>query len=290
MSNIRVAAANYPITQHTNWAGYCDHLERWVQDASDQGAQLLVFPEYGAMELSSLFDHKVQLDLHAQIHALQDLIPDFIVLHQMLAKKHNVTLLAASLPVLEKGLFYNRAFLCLPDEQVQYQDKLTMTRFEDEQWHIHASNELKVIDTPACKIGICICYDSEFPLYARQLIERGADVLLVPSCTDTLAGYNRVRIGSRARALENQCYVIQSPTVGDAPWSPAVDENHGAAAVYTPVDKGFPENGVLAQADLDTPGWLVADLAIDKLSEVRRDGQVLNYRDWPKQLRPFAAG
>ena len=287
MSLMKVATANYPITEHASWEAYCQHLESWVSEASEQGAQLLVFPEYGAMELCSLFDAQVQADLVGQIRSLQVHVEPFITLHQQLAQSYQVTLLAASLPVLQNHRFVNRAHLCLPDGSMTYQDKLTMTRFEDEHWDMAASDQLQVFETPVGKLGICICYDSEFPHYARQLVEMGADIILVPSCTDTLAGYNRVRIGSRARALENQCYVVQSPTVGDAPWSLAVDENHGAAAVYTPVDKGFPVDGILAQAELDVPGWVFAELDVAKLSEVRRAGQVLNYRDWPRQLRPL---
>lgn len=285
MSTLKIAAANYPITKHASWDAYCRHIESWVSEASEQGAQLLVFPEYGAMELCSLFDEQVQADLVGQIRTMQVHVGPFIALHQQLAQRYQVTLLAASLPVLQNDVFINRAHLCLPDGTVQHQDKLTMTRFEHEHWLMAASDKLSVFDTPAGKLGICICYDSEFPHYTRQLVEMGADIILVPSCTDTLAGYYRVRIGSRARALENQCYVIQSPTVGDAPWSPAVDENHGAAAVYTPVDKGFPADGVLAQAEMDEPGWIFAELETAKLTEVRSDGQVFNYRDWPRQLR-----
>lgn len=285
MNTVTVAAANYPIGRFDSWGAYAEHLEGWVREAAAGDAQLLVFPEYGAMELCSLFSAELQADLHGQIHALQDLLPDYLALHRDLAQRYQLTLLAASLPVRTGEAFTNRAHLCLPDGALQHQDKLAMTRFEDEQWAIEAGDDIAVFDTPAGRLGVCICYDSEFPLYARRLVELGADIVLVPSCTDTLAGYHRVRIGARARALENQCYVVQSPTVGDAPWSPAVDENRGAAAVYTPVDRGFPDDGVLAQAALDEPGWTFATLQLDALARARRDGQVLNHRDWPRQFR-----
>ena len=290
MSTIKIATSNYPITRHNSWQDYCQHVEAWVKQASQQGAQLLLFPEYGAMELCALFDEKMQADVIGQIRAMQMHVEPFIALHQQLAKHYQVTVLAASLPVLQNDVFVNRAYLFLPDGTIIYQDKLTMTRFEDEYWHMAASDRIGVFDTPAGKLGICICYDSEFPHYARQMVQLGADIILVPSCTDTLAGYNRVRIGSRARALENQCYVIQCPTVGDAPWVASVDTNHGAAAVYTPVDYGFPADGVLVQAKLDQPGWIFAELELDKLSEVRKTGQVFNYRDWSKQLRELNNG
>ena len=59
-----------------------------------------------------------------------------------------------------------------------------------------------------------ICYDSEFPLLGRAL--QDADLILVPSCTEALAGYWRVRIGAMARALEMQCVTVMASTVGDA--------------------------------------------------------------------------
>jgi len=62
-----------------------------------------------------------------------------------------------------------------------------------------------------------------------------------------------------------------------------VDINVGAAAVYGPPDHGFPADGVLAQGRLNQPAWVLADLDLDKVAQVRREGQVLNYRHWPEQ-------
>jgi len=111
----------------------------------------------------------------------------------------------------------------------------------------------------------------------------GANLILVPSCTDTLAGYHRVKIGCQARALENQCYVVQSCLVGHAPWSEAVDVNIGAAGIYTPVDRGFPDNGVLVAGELNAVQWVVGEVSLSACAVVRDQGQVFNYRDWPLQ-------
>ena len=121
-------------------------------------------------------------------------------------------------------------------------------------------------------------------MIAHQQVAAGADLLLVPSCTDTQAGFHRVRIGCRARALENQCYVVQSPTVGHAPWSEAVDINTGRASVYTPVDYGFPDDGILAEGDNNDVGWVYATVDLTEIARIRDQGQVFNYRDWPKQF------
>lgn len=111
----------------------------------------------------------------------------------------------------------------------------------------------------------------------------GANLILVPSCTDTLAGFNRVKIGCQARALENQCYVVQSCLVGNAEWSEAVDINIGAAAIYTPVDRGFPDNGVLVAGKLNAVQWVMGEVSLSACAVVRDQGQVFNYRDWPLQ-------
>jgi predicted amidohydrolase len=114
----------------------------------------------------------------------------------------------------------------------------------------------------------------------RRLVAAGADLIAVPSCTDTAAGYQRVRIACQARALENQCFVVQAPTVGVAPWSIAVDDNVGAAGVFAPPDRGLPDDGVVALGTYNAPGWVVADLDLGAIARVRADGQVLGHRDW----------
>jgi predicted amidohydrolase len=197
-----------------------------------------------------------------------------------------VHIVAPSLPVAVDGVIHNRAWLLSPSGDAAFQDKRQMTRFENEQWGVTAGDVLKIFDIGAAKIGIAICYDIEFPLIAHAMSEAGADLILAPSCTDTMAGANRVHVGARARALENQVYVALSPTVGDAPWSPAVDENHGWAAVYATPDRGFPDDGILAKGELDQPGWVTADLDFDKLRAARDTAQVFTRKDWDSQSRP----
>lgn len=283
---IKIASAQYDIGFFTDWADYQTKIERWVSDAVTAGAHVLVFPEYASMELASIFGEAVYRSLSEQLQAMQSLHSDFVVLFQRLALNHHCMIQSGTFPVkLINGEYCNRAYLFMPDGHYDYQDKLQMTRFENEQWLIKSGTDLKVFDTCFGKIAINVCYDSEFPLLARQQVAQGADLILVPSCTDTLAGYYRVRIGCQARALENQCYVVQASVVGNAPWSEAVDVNIGAAAIYTPVDRGFPDNGVLAIGELNKPQWVYADISLPAIATVRQQGQVFNYRDWPLQER-----
>ncbi|MGR9116793.1 MAG: carbon-nitrogen hydrolase family protein [Gammaproteobacteria bacterium] len=283
---IKIAAAQYNISFLETWENYQKKIERWINEAAEQNAKILVFPEYGSMELASLFSKEIYSSLEKQLASMQTVHADFISLFQSQAQKYQCLIQAGTFPVrLESGEYRNRAYLFMADGSYEFQDKLQMTRFENEQWLIKSGTELKCFDTEYGKIAINVCYDSEFPLLARKQVEAGANLILVPSCTDTVAGYHRVKIGCQARALENQCYVVQSPTVGGAPWSEAVDINVGAAAIYTPVDRGYPDDGIAAMGELNQSQWVYAEISLSGIETVRAQGQVFNYRDWPLQHR-----
>lgn len=289
---MRIAAAAYPLDFLPDFAAYEGKLADWVVRAVGQGADLLVFPEYGAMELASLGGAEVAGDLERALHEVARWRAAVDVVHLRLCRAHGVHILGASGPLfpVAGGRPVNRATLYGPAGIVGHQDKQMMTRFEREVWFVEPGDGLRVFDTPLGRIGVLICYDSEFPLLARRLVEAGAEVLLVPSCTDSVAGFTRVRVGAMARALENQCVTVQAPTVGLAAWCPAVDENVGRAAIYGPPDRGFPETGVLAETGLDEPGWAVAEVDPEAIRRVRREGAVLNHLHWDEQAARLALG
>ena len=289
--HLRIAAAQYPIDWLEGWQAFTAKLTGWVEEAARDGAELLVFPEYGAMELASLFPAPLPGDLKGQLGAVGGLEAELTGLHGDLARRIGVHIVGASLPVeVAPGRFHNRAWLYAPDGGRGFQDKIMMTRFEREDWGVSGAGELRLFDTALGRLGICICYDVEFPLLGRALAEAGAEVILAPSCTESRAGAWRVRVGAQARALENQCVTVQAPTVGEASWSPAVDVNRGAAGVYVPPDRGLPDDGVVALGEADRPLWVQAVVDLDRVAEVRRDGAVLNHRDWPEQVPAAAPG
>lgn len=285
---IRVAACQYAIELHETWEAYADHLQGLCAEAVEAGARLLLLPEYAGLVLSGQLTSEQRGDLKASIAGIQPLIEPWKALCAGLAKRWGIYLQPGTLPVLDSdGAYRNRAWLFGPQGALGHQDKLMMTRFEREQWGIAAGHGLTVFDTDLGRLGILVCYDNEFPLLARRLAERGADLILAPSCTDTEAGYHRVRIGAQARALENQLAVLQSPTVGLAPWSPALDENLGRAGLFVPPDRGMPGDGVMALSESLDPQcshWLVCDLDLEAVRRVRQQGQVFTRRDWPEQF------
>jgi predicted amidohydrolase len=263
------------------WAG---RLEAEVATAARAGAQLLVMPEYAPLECAAGDTPDLAAELaFAVAHA-----EAAVAAAAAIARIHEVWLLPGTLPFHANGTIHNRAPLIDPAGRVAYQDKHVMTRFEAESWNISPGAPPAVFETPWGRIGIAICFDLEFPTLVRAQVEAGAWLILAPSCTDTIAGFNRVRIAAAARAMENQCFVAIAPTVGNAPWCGTLDENRGHAAVFGPVDRGFPEDGVLARGALDEPGWLYADLDPARLDAVRRDGAVLNHLCWPAPPPPAA--
>lgn len=281
---LRVATAQYPLDQLADFEAWAAKTERWVADGAATGAALLVFPEYAAIEIASSAGAEAAASLPASLAAVADRIAGMDRLHAELARKHGVHILAGSGPRRrdEDGAFANAARLVTPGGTIGVQDKIIMTPFET-TWGITAGSRLRVFRTEIGRIAVAICYDSEFPLLVRAQVDAGAELLLVPSCTEFLSGYHRVRIGATARALENQIASVMSPLVGLAPWSPAVDRNCGAAGIFVPPDKSLSWTGVVVEGEIDRPGWVVGDIDFDGLTALRGAGEMRNRADWTCQ-------
>ena len=281
---IRVAAIQLEIVRPASFAAWADRIADLVRDAADTGADLVVFPEYGMLELTGIFDDAIAGDAARALHEISTVLPEALGLFAGLATRSGVHILAPSAPEPgADGRLRNVARLFTPSGGVGVQEKIVMTRFERDPWGIVGGRPVRVFDTALGRLGVAICYDVEFPLIARAMVEAEAELILVPSCTDTLAGFHRVRTGARARALEGQCVVVQVPTVGAAPWSGTVDANRGAAGFFGPPDEGFPDSGVIAQGPLDAGHILVADVDRAAIRRVRTAGEVLTRAHWPEQ-------
>lgn len=278
---VTIAAAQYDYDEVASVAAYRAKITRWVEDAVGQGAQLLVFPEYAAMELAAI--GQKGRDLEGSIDAVSDLTPEIIAIHQELARKHGVMIVAGSAPCRLPGGTFNITQVFGPRGAAESFTKIMPTPWEREPWHISGGRELKVFDIGVAKIGLLICYDIEFPLLSRALAEAGAEIILAPSNTETEWGYWRVRTGAAARALENQVYTVHSPCVGTAPFCTAVENNTGMAGIFAPPDRGFPPNGVIALGEMNRPQWVTAKVDLDLLAEVRANGGVRTFAHWSEQ-------
>ncbi|MGD9783443.1 MAG: carbon-nitrogen hydrolase family protein [Hyphomicrobiaceae bacterium] len=280
---IRVAAAQYPIDAVETLGAWRDKVARWVADGAATGAQLLVFPEYAAIEQAHALGADVYSDLAATLQAVASLAGERVAFHVELAERHGVHILAGSGPLArEDGRYVNAAQLVSPTGNVGEQHKLILTPFERD-WGMAAGRDICVFETDVGRVGTAICYDSEFPYLSRAMVAAGAEILLVPQCTELISGHHRVRTGALSRALENQVAAVTSPTIGDALWSAAVDHNTGAAGIYVPAEHGVSDSGVLAEGRINEPGWIAATVDFRHLRSLRTGGEMRNFVDWMEQ-------
>lgn len=283
---MKIAVAKYPIDAPQRFDDFADKQSRWLREAAAAGVQIAVLPEYLSLELGATFAPAVRDDLIASLAAIQPYRADWIALYAGLARDTGLRIVAGTFLLdTGRGRYRNRADLFSPDGGHAWQDKLQLTGFEKKTGVIEGGDALKVFDLDGVRAGIAICYDVEFPLPVRAQCEAGAQLLLVPSCTDTAAGATRVRVGCLARALENRCFVAKAVTAGEASWSPALDVNTGDATVYAPMDVGLPADGIVAVTS-DAPAWAYAQIDIAQLAASRAHAQVANDRDWRGQLAP----
>lgn len=283
---MKVAVAKYPIQAPADFTAFARRQAAVLGDAAAQGARIAVLPEYLSLELAATFDAATQADLHTSLAAIQSHRDAWLALYADLAKTLDLHIVAGTFLLAQpNGRYRNRCDVFTPHGAHLWQDKLQLTGFEKGLGVIDGGDALTVFDVDGVRAGVAVCYDGEFPLPVRAQAEAGARLLLVPSCTDTEAGATRVRVGCLARALENRVFVAQSVTAGEAAWSPALDINTGEAAIFAPMDRGLPADGVVVQTS-GNQVWAFADLDFDALERSRANAQVANDRDWAGQLKP----
>jgi predicted amidohydrolase len=119
-------------------------------------------------------------------------------------------------------------------------------------------------------LGLSICYDLRFPELYRILTLLGATVVAVPSAFTAATGPAHWELLLRARAVENQVFVIGAGQVGDLP--PGMPSCHGHSMIVDP-------GGTIMAERLDpTPGVVVADLDAHQQRRIRSDLPVLAHR------------
>jgi predicted amidohydrolase len=272
---IKIATCQYALEVLSDWDAYTNKIIALVTQAKQQGAQLLLLPEYAGTEMPC-GQHANDEDLYA---ALQPFIPKYLEFYQHLACEHQIYFQPGTVMVENAPSQYvNRAYFFGPEGEYGYQDKLQLVEFEKTCKVLQGGDRQTLFETSLGTIGIAICYDSEFPELVRRLVNAGANLILVPSYTTTLAGYYRVAISCRARAIENQCYVMTSCMVGEVGGG-VIEHTVGQAGIFCPADAGFPDDGIIAQGKMNAVEMIVGEISFEKLSSVRRHGQVHNFTD-----------
>ncbi len=188
-----------------------------IQAAAEGGARLVVLPEYFAYYgCDSLqFQQQVERESSPQGPARSFLAEQ--------AQKHRIWLLGGTLPIVGAGdrRPFAASLLVEPNGEVvaRYnkmhlfdvdidEGSASSPRIYCESDRYRPGSDVVVADTPFARLGMSVCYDIRFPELYRQLARKGAEVLLVPSAFTASTGEAHWELLLRARAVENQCYVI----------------------------------------------------------------------------------
>lgn len=280
-SNARLGIAQWQMRPFGSVEELLQQVEFFVDTVSGYQSDLLLLPELFNAPMLARFNQEDPPQAMRMLAQDTSRLRDEIL---SMAISYNINIVAGSLPEQVDGRLYNVSFLCRRDGTFDAQYKLHITPDESSYWGIRGGQGLSVFDTDIGKVGILICYDVEFPELGRLLADKGMKLLLVPFWTDTKNGYLRIRRCAQARAIENECYVAISGSVGNLPRVENMDIQYSQAAIFTPSDFAFPHDAVAAETTPNTEMTLIADVDLDLLREVRKHGSVRNLESRRKDL------
>jgi predicted amidohydrolase len=238
-----------------------------IAEAVAGGAALVALPEYfPIMGISDADKVRVrEFDGHGPIQ-------DFLAAS---AREHAIWLIGGSLPlsaehpekVLNSCLAYNPQ-----GQRVARYDKIHLFGFRqgdecyDESATIEAGRQVVGFATPFGRVGLSICYDLRFPELYRAL--GVTDLLVIPAAFTETTGRAHWEILLRARAIENQCYVL---AVAQAGRHENGRETHGNSMLIDPW-------GVIVARQAKGPGVIIGELDPNRLAEVRANLPALRHR------------
>lgn len=192
------------------------------------------------------------------------------------AKESKVYLVAGSIPEYKEGRLYNTSFVFdKSGEVIGVHRKMHLfdvdvsgkIKFKESDT-LFPGNNITVVDTEYCKIGIAICYDIRFPELIRLMALEGAKVIVIPAAFNMVTGPAHWDILIRGRAVDNQVFVTAA--------SPARDENSGYVA-YGNSMIADPWGNILAKAGSGEE-IVYSDINLNELDRVRNELPLLKHR------------
>ena len=240
---------------------------RLIAEAAAQGAQLVALPEYfpimGLRERDKVAVREVDG---------QGPIQDFL---GGTARRHGIWLVGGSMPLVaaspDKVLNSSLVFNPLGERVARY-DKIHLFGFEkngeryDESASIEPGTQPVSFETPFARVGLSLCYDMRFPeLYRRLGVN---DLLVIPAAFTETTGRAHWEILLRARAIENQCYVL---AIGQGGLHENRRETHGNSMLIDPW-------GVVLTRRDKGEGVVIGDLDHARIAEVRASLPALKHR------------
>jgi predicted amidohydrolase len=265
LGNARVAAVQMVSTPRL-----ADNLQcagELIAQAVSQGADLVALPEYfPIMGISDQDKFKVREADGAGP------IQDFLA---ATARRHGIWLVGGSIPLIgaSAGKVLNSCLVHDPrGARVARYDKIHLFGFEkgaeryDESATIEAGSVPVTFATPFARIGLSICYDVRFPELYRAL--GVTDLLLVPAAFTETTGRAHWEILLRARAIENQCYVL---AIAQGGRHENGRETHGNSMLIDPW-------GEIVDRLAKGPGVVIGEIDHARIAQVRASLPALKHR------------
>ena len=247
-----------------------------IEQSADAGSQLVVLPEN--------FAYLGRKDLAEVGLAERSKGPVYEFLAEQ-ARRHSLWLVGGTVPVTDPDSSkpFARSWLFDPQGNlVQSYDKihlfdvdvaksagrtLEQVSYRESDDYLSAK-EVVVAQTGVCRLGMSVCYDLRFPELYRQLADADAQVVVVPAAFTAATGRDHWELLLRARAVENQLFVIGANMV---------DREHPRRGLWGGSAIIDPWGTVLARVD-DKPGVAIAEIDLDRLTEIRGKMPVAQHR------------
>lgn len=245
--------------------------ERLIANAAAEGAKLVVLPEnfalMGLKETDKLAIAESESGGDLQTFLSQQ------------ARKHGLWIVGGTVPLRSTDKKRIRAACLLYNdkgEQVARYDKIHLFDVHlpgsDEQYveseTIEPGANSVVVETPFGKLGLAVCYDLRFPEMFRELLDKGMEILAIPSAFTAITGKAHWETLLRARAIENQCYVIAGAQGG---YHANGRETYGDSMIIDPW-------GIILNRLSKTAGIVRADINLDRVANVRRTFPAVEHR------------
>lgn len=251
--------------------------ERLITDAVAAGAQLVVLPENFA------FMGHDEADILAIAEVDNEGPIQKFLAHQ--AKTHGIWLVGGTLPMQGSDDKHIRsACLVFNDkgERVARYDKIHLfdvhidasNESYNESETTEAGDEVVVIDTPFGRMGIAICYDLRFPELFRHMLDADMQFIAMPSAFTAITGKAHWETLTRARAIENLCFVIAADQGG---FHINGRETHGDSMIVDPW-------GQILDRVPNGSGFILAEMDQEQVNKVRKNFPATEHRRMPCKL------
>lgn len=273
---VRVCVVQYELRAVASFEAFAQQCEYFVDVAAEYKSDLILFPEIFTTQLLSLV---VAKDGAFAMRSLDQFTARYLELFTRLAIAYNINIVGGSHFTMEDGSLYNIAYLFRRDGTLGKQYKIHITPTERHWWGVKGGNSVEVFETDRGKICIQICYDVEFPELTRIAVEKGAQIIFVPFCTDERYAYLRVRYCAQARCIENHVYVAIAGSVGNLPNVKELGLHYAQSGLFTPSDIPFMRDAIAAEATPNIETVIFSDLDLELLKRHRQSGTVLNWKD-----------